>query len=143
MLIATYNGHPMIFSPICFITYFHFLNDGLTSVWSNNRNGKIHWTITFQDLCSISPCLLLVKFMQINYNRFVFSNGLKIGNRRKETCGIQHYLIFVNNLFQRIPPSVAFLENHTIDALPIMWSSGTKPQTLESAELNLLSPIIQ
>jgi len=59
-----------------------------------------------------------------------------------------YILIFLNILFQRtLPLSLQVLnlsrESQTMEALPTMWSSGTKPQKRESALLWRLSPIMK
>ena len=59
-----------------------------------------------------------------------------------------YILIFLNIRFHRtLPLSLQVLnlsrESQTIEALPTMWSSGTKPQKRESALLWRLSPIMK
>lgn len=56
------------------------------------------------------------------------------------------YRTFVNRRFQRMFAGndlFASSDSQTNEALPTIWSSGTKPQNRESAELWRLSPIIQ
>ena len=56
------------------------------------------------------------------------------------------YRTFLKSRSQRMFAGKLFSassDSHTNDALPTMWSSGTKPQKRESAELWRLSPIIQ
>ena len=57
-------------------------------------------------------------------------NGLMMGINY---ANVFYYLIRVNERFQFIPfhldfPSPCFKDKSISDALPIMWSSGTKPQ---------------
>ena len=57
-----------------------------------------------------------------------------------------YQLIPLKNLFQRILLNMDLClsrESHRNQALPTIWSSGTKPQYLESKESCLLSPIIK
>ena len=61
---------------------------------------------------------------------------------------IAYSRIFRNIRFHRtLPLSLQVLnlsmESQTMEALPTMWSSGTKPQKRESAELWRLSPIMK
>ena len=52
-------------------------------------------------------------------------------------------LTILKSLFQRIPPYSLSILSQMTRGFPMTWSSGTKPQNLESAELCRLSPIMK
>ncbi len=99
--------------------------------------------------CFKTPVVILL--FRCTIYRYFFNCPKKVNSRvfpgRQYSVRVQpDYRITRRLLSNRIfagNPLSGESDSHTNMALPTIWSSGTKPQNLESAELWRLSPTIQ
>ena len=117
---------------------------------SADRYGELHHTVWAKDHATVPEGLfgiviiLFYDYLLLPHQPRIIVDGAIIERWKNQWNG--SYLLaltILNILFQRIPPYSLSTLSQMRRGFPMIWSSGTNPQYLESAELCLLSPIIK